>query len=125
MIIDILCTLPWGTLVMVWVLATMVAFYATSFDSIAYTASCYSYYRLEEGKQPHKAVELLWCVLLIVLPVALMFSESSMSNIQTVSILAAFPVGLIMILIIASFLKDAGKYLTEGAEDCKSRSNGI
>ena len=75
--------------------------------------------------QPHKAIELLWCVLLIVLPVALMFSESSMSNIQTVSILAAFPVGLIMILIIASFLKDAGKYLTEGAEDCKSRSNGI
>ena len=54
-----------------------------------------------------------------------MFSESSMSNIQTVSILAAFPVGLIMILIIASFLKDAGKYLTEGAEDCKSRSNSI
>ena len=125
MIIDILRTLPWGTMVMVWVLATMVAFYATSFDSIAYTASCYSYYRLEEGKQPHKAIELLWCVLLIVLPVALMFSESSMSNIQTVSILAAFPVGLIMILIIASFLKDAGKYLTEGAEDCKSRSNSI
>lgn len=125
MIIDILRTLPWGTLVMVWVLATMVAFYATSFDSIAYTASCYSYYRLEEGEQPHKVIQLLWCVLLIVLPVALMFSESSMSNIQTVSILAAFPVGIIMILIIASFLKDAGKYLTEAAEDCKTRSDGI
>ena len=125
MIIDILRTLPWGTLVMVWVLATMVAFYATSFDSIAYTASCYSYVRLEEGEQPHKAIQLMWCVLLIVLPVALMFSESSMSNIQTVSILAAFPVGIIMILIIASFLKDAGKYLTEAAEDCKTRSDGI
>lgn len=125
MIIDILRTLPWGTLVMVWVLATMVAFYATSFDSIAYTASCYSYYRLEEGEQPHKAIQLMWCVLLIVLPVALMFSESSMSNIQTVSILAAFPVGIIMILIIASFLKDAGKYLSEGTEDCKTRSNSI
>ena len=125
MIIDILRTLPWGTLVMVWVLATMVAFYATSFDSIAYTASCYSYVRLEEGEQPHKAIQLMWCVLLIVLPVALMFSESSMSNIQTVSILAAFPVGLIMMLIIASFLKDAGKYLEETAEDCKTQSNGI
>ena len=125
MIIDILRTLPWGALVMVWVLATMVAFYATSFDSIAYTASCYSYVRLEEGEQPHKTIQLMWCVLLIVLPVALMFSESSMSNIQTVSILAAFPVGIIMVLIIASFLKDAGKYLTEAAEDCKTRSDGI
>ena len=125
MIIDILHTLPWGTLVMVWVLATMVAFYATSFDSIAYTASCYSYYRLEDGKQPHKAIQLIWCVLLIVLPTALMFSESSMSNIQTVSILAAFPVGIIMLLIIWSFLKDAGKYLTERSEDCKTGTNGI
>ena len=120
MILHVLDTLPWGTLVMVWVLATMVAFYATSFDSIAYTAACYSYYRLEDGAQPHRAIQLTWCILLIVLPMALMFSESSMSNIQTVSILAAFPVGIIMLLIIWSFLKDAGKYLSERSEDCKT-----
>ena len=36
-----------------------------------------------------------------------------MTNLQTVSIIAAFPVGLIMILIIGSFFKDAGAYLKE------------
>ena len=59
------------------------------------------------------SIQLLWCILLILLPVALVFSDSSMSNIQTVSIIAAFPVGVIMIMIIWSFLKDAKKYMRE------------
>lgn len=41
------------------------------------------------------------------------FAESSMSNLQSVSIIAAFPFGAVMILIVAGFLKDAGKYLKE------------
>ena len=98
---------------MVWVLVTMIAFYATSFDSIAYTASCYSYHQLNEDEQPHISIQLLWCMLLIVLPIALVFSDSSMSNIQTVSIIAAFPVGIIMVMIVWSFLKDAKKYIEE------------
>ena len=36
-----------------------------------------------------------------------------MANLQSVSIIAAFPVGIIMILIIASFFKDANDYLRE------------
>lgn len=51
--------------------------------------------------------------MLVVLPIALVFSESSMNNIQTVSIIAAFPLGIIMILIIGSFIKDANNYLKE------------
>ena len=113
MIINIIQTLPWAKIVLVWVLVTMIAFYATSFDSIAYTVSCYSYKKLEENEQPHKLIQLLWCILLIVLPIALVFSDSSMSNIQSVSIIAAFPLGIIMILIIWSFLKDANNYLDE------------
>ena len=113
MIIHIIDTIPLSVVVLVWVLVTMVAFYATSFDSIAYTTSCYSYKKLEDGEEPHKIVQLLWCIMLIVLPIALVFSESSMNNIQTVSIIAAFPLGIIMILIIGSFIKDANKYIDE------------
>lgn len=113
MIIHIIDTIPLSVLVLAWVLITMIAFYATSFDSIAYTTSCYSYKKLENGEEPHKMVQLLWCIMLIILPVALVFSESSMNNIQTVSIIAAFPLGIIMILIIGSFIKDANKYIDE------------
>lgn len=58
-------------------------------------------------------MQLLWCILLIILPVALVFSDSSMSNIQSVSIIAAFPLGIVMILIVCSFFKDGRKYLME------------
>ena len=111
MIVHVIQSLPLAEIVMVWVLITMIAFYATSFDSIAYTAACYSYKELEEERQPHKLIQLLWCILLIMLPTALIFSESSMSNIQTVSIIAAFPVGIVMLLIVWSFLIDAKMYM--------------
>lgn len=113
MILQVIQSLPLPTIVLIWVLTTMIAFYATSFDSIAYTVSCYSYKKLQGNEHPHKMIQLLWCVLLIVLPIALVFSESSMKNIQTVSILAAFPVGIIMTIIAWSFMKDAKKYMEE------------
>ena len=113
MIIKIIKTLPCAPLVLMIILITMIAFYATSFDSIAYTASCYSYYSLAENEQPHRGVELLWCILLIVLPIALVFSESSMSNLQSVSIIAAFPIGVVIVMITVSFIKDAGNYLKQ------------
>lgn len=111
MIVNILKTLPCAPLVMAVVLVTMIAFYATSFDSIALTASCYSYHTLKDGEQPHKGFQLLWCILLILLPIALLFAESSMNNLQSVSIVAAFPIGAVIVLIVASFLKDAKNYM--------------
>lgn len=113
MIVEIIKTLPGAPVIMVVVLLTMIAFYATSFDSIALTASCYSYHRLEEGQQPHKLIQLMWCILLILLPIALLFAESSMTNLQSVSIVAAFPIGIVIVMIAASFLKDAKKYREE------------
>ena len=82
--------MPGAPVIMVVVLLTMIAFYATSFDSIALTASCYSYHTLEDGEQPNKGIQLMWCILLILLPIALLFAESSMNNLQSVSIVAAF-----------------------------------
>lgn len=113
LIVSIVETLPCAKLVLAVILITMVAFYATSFDSIALTASCYSYHRLGEKEMPHKLIQLMWCILLILLPIALVFAESSMNNLQSVSIVAAFPIGIVMILIVVSFLKDAGRYLND------------
>ena len=113
LIVEIIRTLPGANFVLALVLVTMIAFYATSFDSIALIASCYSYHRLGENEMPHKLIQLMWCILLILLPAALVFSESSMSNLQSVSIIAAFPIGIVMILITGSFLKDAAAYLKQ------------
>ena len=114
LIISMIETIPLAPLVLVVVLVTMMAFYATSFDSIALIGACYSYRRLGQGEAPHKLIQLMWCVLLILLPIALIFSDSSMSNLQSVSIIAAFPIAAVIVLITASFLKDAKSYMREG-----------
>ena len=58
----------------------------------------------------------MWCILLILLPIALVFSDSSMNNLQSVSIIAAFPIGIVIVLIAVSFVKDANKYLNQNNE---------
>ena len=113
LIVSMIKTMPCAPLIMVVVLVTMVAFYATSFDSIALTASCYSYRKLEDGEEPAKGIQLMWCILLILLPIALLFAESSMNSLQSVSIVAAFPIGIVIVMIAVSFLKDAKLYLEE------------
>jgi BCCT family betaine/carnitine transporter len=113
LIMNIVDTMPFAQFILIMTLVCMIAFYATSFDSIAYTAACYSYKHLEENEKPHNMITLLWCILLIVLPIALVFSESSMNNIQSVSIISAFPIGIIMIIMVWSFIKDAKAYMEE------------
>lgn len=112
-IISMIRTLPLAPFVLLLVLITMIAFYSTSFDSIALIASCYSYRKLEEGQSPSRKIEFMWCILLILLPIALVFSDSSMRNLQSVSIIAAFPIGTIIVLIAAGFIKDAKAFLAE------------
>jgi len=44
---------------------------------------------------------------------ALVFSDSSMNNLQSVSIIAAFPVGIVIVLLVAACFKDANAFMIE------------
>ena len=65
------------------------------------------------GLRTSKKARLFWALLLILLPIGLIFSDSSMANMQSVSIIAAFPIALVIVLIIAAFIKDAKMYANE------------
>ena len=110
-IIAIVRTLPLAPLVLILLALTMIAFYATSFDAIALVASSYSYKELDNDEEPHMGIKVFWSIMLILLPIALVFSDNSMANLQTVSIIAAFPIAVIIVMIIVSFFKDAKKML--------------
>lgn len=112
-ILTIFETLPFAQVALILLAVTMIAFYATSFDALALVASFYSYKELDSDQEPDKKVKLFWSVLLMLLPIALIFSENSMANLQTVSIIAAFPIGIVIFMILYSFFKDAAAYLNE------------
>lgn len=112
-ILKILGTLPYPNIVMILLVITMIMFYATSFDTLTLIASIYSYKHLGTEEEPHKAIRTLWAIIFILFPIGLIFSENSMYGLQSVSIIAAFPIGIIICMIIYSFFKDAFNYLKQ------------
>lgn len=110
-IIAVFDTMPLAKAGLVLLAVTMIAFYATSFDALTMVATSYSYKSLKAGEEPDKRVKLFWAVMLMLLPIALIFSENSMASLQSVSIIAAFPIGFIILMIVWSFFKDAKHYL--------------
>ncbi len=112
-IMNLFDTLPLTNIALILLIVTMIAFYSTTFDALTMVVSAYSYRKLPAGCEPDKRVRVFWAVVFILFPIALIFSENSMFQLQSVSIIAAFPVGLIIILIVAGFFRDAGRYLNE------------
>ena len=112
-ILQILGTLPMPNIALLLLVVTMIMFYSTSFDTLTLIASIYSYKRIGDNEEPHKAVRGLWAVMFILFPIGLLFSENSMYGLQSVSIIAAFPIGVIILIMIWSFFKDVNLYMKE------------
>lgn len=106
-------TLPLPALALILLVITMIAFYSTTLDGITYVTSSYSYKQISPDEEPAKGVRAFWSIMLILLPIALLFAENSLYSLQGVTIIAAFPVGLLLILIVWSFFKDCNKWLEE------------
>ena len=110
-ILKIFDTLPLTSLGLLLLVVTMIAFYSTTFDALTIVVASYSYKTLEVGEEPGKGIRTFWAVMFIVLPIALVFAQNSLNQLQSVAIIAAFPIGVIILLIIGSFFKDAKEYV--------------
>ena len=111
--LEILKTLPLPKLVIALSSIVMTLLLTTSMDSTALIAGAFSEPTLRTEELPSRRGRLFWAVLLIVLPLALLFAEGSLDNIQSVTIIAALPLSVILILCTVSFFKDSKVYLRE------------
>lgn len=105
-ILMIFDTLPLPALALLLLVITMIAFYSTTLDGITYVASSYSYNRISADEEPSRKIRAFWSGMLILLPIALIFAGNTLYSLQGVTIIAAFPVGILLILIVWSFFKD-------------------
>jgi len=112
-IISIVNTLPLPALALILLAVNMVIFYATTFDALTMVVSRYSYKELTEDDMPSKKVRTYWAMLFILFPIALIFAQNSLYSLQSMAIIAAFPIGIVIITIVFSFFKDARLYLEE------------
>jgi len=105
-ILQIFDQLPITKIALVVLILAMIAFYASTFDAITLVVASYSEKNQDPELEPRKKLRAFWSVVFLLLPVALMFSDSTLSSLQTISIVAAFPLGIIMIMIVVSFFKE-------------------
>ena len=101
--------LPMTNLVLGILIIAMIAFYASTFDAITMVVASYSEKMPEHQDEPRRKLRAFWSVVFLLLPVALLFSDSTLSMLQTIAIIAAFPLGIIMIMVVVSFVKDLRK----------------
>ena len=112
-ILNIFNPLPSPEIGIVLIIVSMVLFYSTTFDTLTIVVSNYSYKHFISEEMSGKVMRTFWSIVFILFPIALIFSENTLSSLQSVSIIAAFPIGIIIMLVIRSFFKDANIYLKE------------
>lgn len=111
-ILKIMETLPEYRIALILLAMAMVGLYSTVFDSITMVIAKYSYRNLEVSEEPSKLMRGAWAIIFMLLPLSLLIGNSSMYNIQSVAIIAAFPTAIVMVLIVVSFYKE----IMSGAE---------
>lgn len=112
-ILKIFDTLPLPALALMLLVITMIAFYSTTLDGITYVTSSYSYKKISAEEEPSRKIRGFWSIMLILLPIGLLFAENSLYSLQGVTIIAAFPIGIMLVMIVWSFFKDFNNWYNE------------
>lgn len=100
-IAQLLNLLPGGTLMMWIFLAIMVIFLAAHMDAVGYAVSATCSKGLQEGQDPSQNVRLFWCVMLTLVPLAMIFSKAPLDTMKAATIVTALP--FIIIILVQTF----------------------
>ena len=104
-------TLPQYRIALILLALAMIGLYSTVFDSITMVISKYSYKHLAIEEEPSKTIRGFWAIVFMVLPMALLISNSNMYNIQSVAIIAALPTMIVMLMIVVGFYKESRNHV--------------
>jgi BCCT family betaine/carnitine transporter len=102
---QLLSTLPLGKLMSVVYFLLMLVFLASHLDATAYTVAATSTRNLREGQNPSPALRVFWCVMLAILPLAMLYIKAPLSTLKTAVILTAIPFICILIVKIWGLFK--------------------
>lgn len=119
-ILKIVDTLPLSNLAIILIVIAMMMFSSTTMDSIAWVTASFSCKRLTVGEEPPNGLKAFWAIMFILVPIALVFAKNSMYNLQTLAMIGAMLAGVVMVLTVISFFKDANKFLKEKPETEKT-----
>ena len=95
---QLLGLLPAGKLMMWLFLGIMVIFLAAHMDAVGYAVSATCTRGLSEGQDPSPNARLFWCLMLTLVPIAMIFSKAPLDTMKTATIVTALPVIVIIMV---------------------------
>lgn len=98
---QLLSLLPGGTIIMWLFLGILLIFLAAHMDAVGYAVSVTCSKELKEGEDPSPRTRLFWCVMLTLLPLAMIFSKAPLDTMKAATIVTAIP--FIVIILIQTF----------------------
>ncbi len=113
-VIAIFEQLPFSTFGIGLIAVISIVFMSTTFDSASYVLAAVSQKQLRQDEDPLRWLRLLWAFSLALVPVGFMLMNSPLQVLQTVSIVAALPVSIIVIITAVSFVKMVNRDAEDG-----------
>lgn len=104
-IIRILSYTPFGIFGVIVFIVMAILFLATTMDSAAFTLSATTTKHLSQGENTSPMLRLFWCIVIALTPLAMTFIKAPFSSLQTLSIIAALPFTVVIILMALKSLK--------------------
>lgn len=97
--------LPAGRVVMAFFLAVMAIFLAAHMDAVGYAVSATCTRDLKDGEDPSPFDRLFWCVMLTLVPLAMIFSKAPLNTMKTAVIVTAIPFAVIILIKVYGLLR--------------------
>ncbi len=98
---QLLSLLPAGQFMMWIFLGIMVIFLAAHMDAVGYAVTATCTRGLAEGQDPSPKARLFWCVMLTLVPIAMIFSKAPLDTMKTATIITALP--FIVVIVIQTY----------------------
>lgn len=127
----LLTAMPAGKIFLSVYLIIMVIFLAAHVDAVAYTVAATTTRNLREGEDPAPFSRVFWCVMLTLVPLAMLLTKASLDTMKTAVVLTALPflaiLGVMLYGLFRWLLEDYGDmpaHVIEASGGLPSGENG-
>ena len=104
-VVAFLSSLPFGKMFLLIFLLLMIIFLASHVDAIAYTMAATSTRNLEEGQDPSRNMKLFWCIVITLIPLAILYANAPLDTIKTSAVLTGLPFLIILLITVFGFVR--------------------
>ncbi len=110
---ELLSKLPLGTIFSLFYFLLMLVFLASHLDATAYTVAAVSTKGLQQGQDPKRELRVFWCIMLGLIPLAMLYINASLSTLKTAVTLTAAPFIVILTICAYGLIKWFKNHFTE------------